>query len=340
MSHSSAPGINSGTDGSVTDDGNQSPAEHQEKRQKSSAWWLLLAAGLVTGGLMLWFSLRDRSSSEVSEPQPVSVELQRVQESTVEESSDFVGQLEAQQGTVLQAETEGRITQIFVSSGDRVAAGDPIVQLSPDRSQAEYRGALADVRAAQAGRSNAIAQLEVARADRVSAEAEVSLQLQEIERTRTLVSRGALEQQQLDRVERDIESARANLNAAIKRVEAAQAQLNQTEADVERSQADANAIQSDLDDTLVVAPIDGQVGELSVKLGDYVTTSVVLTSIVQNDTLDLELAIPVERRGDLRLGMPVELLSEDGQQPMNTGDWKSTRLNSSHSQQSRMPSSA
>ncbi|MEM6434143.1 MAG: hypothetical protein AAF773_09880 [Cyanobacteria bacterium P01_D01_bin.115] len=35
------------------------------------------------------------------------------------------------------------------------------------------------------------------------------------------------------------------------------------------------------------------------------TPSVVLTSIVQNDALDLELAIPVERRGDLRLGMPV-----------------------------------
>ncbi|MEM6838407.1 MAG: efflux RND transporter periplasmic adaptor subunit [Cyanobacteria bacterium P01_C01_bin.120] len=318
MSHSSAPGMNSGTGGSVTDDGNQGPAEQQEKRQKPSVWWLLLAAGLVTGGL-LWFTLRGRSSSGPSEPQPVSVELQRVQESTVEESSEFVGQLEAQQGTVLQAETEGRITQIFVSSGDRVAVGEPIAQLSPDRSQAEYRGALADVRAAQAGRGNAIAQLEVAQADQISAEAEVALQLKEIERTQMLVSRGALEQRQLDRVQRDIDSAQADLNAAIKRVEAARTQLNQTEADVARSQADANAIQEDLADTLVVAPIDGQVGELSVKLGDYVTTSVVLTSIVQNDTLDLELAIPVERRGDLRLGMPVELLSEDDQQPMNTG---------------------
>ncbi|MEO0349836.1 MAG: efflux RND transporter periplasmic adaptor subunit [Cyanobacteria bacterium P01_A01_bin.15] len=304
MSNPSVPSVNT----------TRSSAENQEINRKPSAWWLLLVAALATGGLLLWFALRGRSSSEPSEPQAISVELQRLEETTVEDSSEFVGQLEAQQGTVLQAETEGRVTQIFVSSGDRVEVGDPIVQLSPDRSQAEYRGALADVRVAQAGQSSAIAQFEVAQADRISAEAEVSLQLKEIERTRMLVSRGALEQQQLDRVERDIESARANLNAAVKRVEAAQAQINQTEADVERSQADANAIQADLSDTLVAAPIAGQVGELSMKLGDYVTPSVALTSIVQNDTLDLEMAIPIERRGDLRLGMPVELLGVDGQQ--------------------------
>ncbi|MEO0409303.1 MAG: efflux RND transporter periplasmic adaptor subunit [Cyanobacteria bacterium P01_A01_bin.135] len=270
----------------------------------------------IAAGGLLWFLLKGRSSPESPQPQAISVELQTIQESTVEESSEFVGQLEAQQGTVLQAETEGRVTQIFVSSGDRVAVGDPIVQLSPERSQAEYRGALADVRAAQAGQSNAIAQLEVAQADRISAEAEVSLQGKEIEGTRMLVSEGALEQQQLDRVVRDLESTRANLNAAVRRVDAAQALLNQTEADVARSQADANAIQEDLDDTLVVAPIAGQVGELSMKLGDYVTPSTALTNIVQNDTLDLEMAIPVERRGELRLGMPVELLSMDGQPPI------------------------
>ena len=52
---------------------------------------------------------------------------------------------------------------------------------------------------------------------------------------------------------------------------------------------------------------------MSTKLGDYVTPDVALTSIVQNDTLDLEMAIPVERRGDLRLGMPVELLVQMAQ---------------------------
>ena len=322
MSHPSMPSVdceNAKPVAEVTDfDDNSDSTELHKRSYKPFLWWLL-PVSLLAGGALLWLILRGDSSSEPAAPQAVSVELQRLQESRVEDSTGFVGQLEAQQGTVLQAKTEGRVTQIFVSSGDQVAEGDPIVQLSPDRSQAEYRGAVADVRAAQAGRSNAIAQLEVAEADRISAESEVSLQQKEIERTRTLVSQGALAQQQLDRVERDLDSARANSNAAVKRVNAAQAQLNQSEADVDSSQANANAVQEDLNDTLVVAPIAGQVGEMSIKLGDYVTPDVALTSIVQNDTLDLEMAIPVERRRDLRLGMPVELLGADGAEPVGTG---------------------
>lgn len=274
---------------------------------------------VVGGGLLLWQVLRRQSSPEAQASQAIPVELQRVQSATVRDSSRFVGQLEAQEGIILQAETQGRVTQIFVSSGEQVSAGDPIVQLSPDRSEAEYRSALAEVRATQAARTNALAQLEVAEADRVSAQAELSLQQKELERTQALVTQGVLAQQQLDIVERDIESAQAALEAAIKRVNAAQAQVDQSDADIATSQADAAAIQEDLNDTLVVAPIAGQVGELSMKLGDYVTSDTSLTTIVQNGTLDLEMAVPVERRNDLEIGMPVELLGADGEQALITG---------------------
>ena len=284
-----------------------------------SLWWLLSALGVSNGMLLLWqVSKRQESQAQVVS-QAMPVELQQVQSATLEHSSGFVGQLEAQQSLSLQAETQGRITQVYVSSGEQVAAGDPIIQLSASRSEAELRSAVSEVRATQAARANALAQLEVAEADRISAEAELILQEQEMMRVLTLVEAGALPQQDLDVAERDIKSAQAELDASIRRVNAAHALLSQSEADISSAQADAAAIEADLSDTLVVAPIAGQVGEITIKLGDYVTSSTQLTTIVQNDTLDLEIAIPVEQSSNLEIGMPVELLDATGEQPLTTG---------------------
>jgi RND family efflux transporter MFP subunit len=251
--------------------------------------------------------------------QAMPVELQPVRSTTLEDSSRFVGQLEAQQSLSLQAETQGRITQIYVSSGDHVAVGEPIMQLSASRSEAELRGAVSEVRAAQAASTNALAQLDVAEADRLSAEADLHLQQEEMIRTLALVEQGALPQQDLDIAQRDITSAQAALDASVRRVNAAQALLSQSEADIGSAQAAVAAIEADLNDTLVVAPIAGQIGEIAVKVGDYVTSSTSLTTIVQNDTLDFEMAVPVEQSANLAIGLPVELLKADGEQPLTTG---------------------
>jgi RND family efflux transporter MFP subunit len=58
----------------------------------------------------------------------------------------------------------------------------------------------------------------------------------------------------------------------------------------------------------VVAPIAGIVGNIPVKVGDFVQTSTTLTNIIQNGALELNLSIPAERGPELREGLPVELL--------------------------------
>lgn len=307
------------TDRGESDRQAETPADSTARRRSGYLWWLVPAL-LAGGGVLAWQLFGSNSSeTEQAAPRAVAVELQRLQAATVKESSQFIGQLEAQNAVALQAETQGRVTQVIVASGDRVAARDPIVQLSPDRPEAEYRSAVANVRSAQAARANAIAEIDVAEANRADADAEVALQAEEIERTRFLVTQGALSQQDLDLAERNIRSAQAALEAADKQVGAARARLKQAEADVASAEADAAAVEEDLEDTLVVAPIAGRIGEISVKRGDYVTPDTALTAIVQNDVLDLELAVPVERRNDLEIGMQVELLEPDSDALLTTG---------------------
>lgn len=293
-----------------------SPAGPQAKRN-----WLIWLAALIVlagGGFALWRLLGQGGGQQGGMPMGggIPVTLERMQSTTLRDRASFVGALDAQAGVVLQPEANGRITRIYVSSGAQVAAGDPIMELSADRSQAELSAALASVSAAQSARDNSRAQLQSLLAQRIRIEADVKLQTTEFTRTKRLVDAGAQSQQALDEVERDRNAAIASLAAATEEIGAAQASLDQAEAFLEQSQSTANATREDLLDKTVTAPIAGVVGNIPVELGDYVQPGGTLTTITQNDTLELEIDIPTEQIGEIRLGMPVELFTFGADTPV------------------------
>jgi RND family efflux transporter MFP subunit len=287
----------------------ESSAQVLEPPRRRMWLWLLLTVLLVGGGgFLAWrlFSTRG-ASQEAPQAQGIPVKLQELAMGSVEDSSSFVGSLEAQQTVSLRPETQGRVTQIFVRSGDRVNVGAPIAELEPERSQAEFNAALANINASRATRNNAQAQLRTARAEQARATAELELQDTEYKRTSDLVSQGVLARQQLDLVTRDRNTARAALKATEEQVAAAQASVDQSNADLAAAESQAESIREDLRDTTVTAPIAGVVGDIPIKLGDYVTPSTLLTNITENSTLDIDISVPVERKNQLRIGLPVEL---------------------------------
>ena len=60
------------------------------------------------------------------------------------------------------------------------------------------------------------------------------------------------------------------------------------------------------------APFSGVVGDIPVHLGDYVSPTTVLTTVDENADLEAYIYIPTERAGQVRMGLPVELLATDG----------------------------
>ncbi|WP_309739039.1 efflux RND transporter periplasmic adaptor subunit, partial [Chamaesiphon sp. OTE_20_metabat_361] len=54
------------------------------------------------------------------------------------------------------------------------------------------------------------------------------------------------------------------------------------------------------------------VGNIPLKVGDYVAKGDALTTLTKNDSFDLNLAIPFDRARQLRAGLPVELLDAAG----------------------------
>jgi RND family efflux transporter MFP subunit len=294
-------------------DGKKPPTSPKPKPPWQVILGLILLLLLGYGGWRWWQSSQaNNTSSQATQPQAAPVGLKTLQSSTVRETSQFIGSLTSPQSVTISPEIAGRVSNIYVSEGDEVQAGDPLVQLRPNRQTAELSGLQAAVNSAEAARANAQAQLQSVQSERAAAAAEVELQNEQYQRRQFLVEEGALAQEELDLVQRDRLGAVAQLNSLDDQIAAARANLNQAEAAVAEAEANVEVSEDQLQDTNIAAPFAGEVGNIIVKLGEYVAPGNPLTSVTQNDPLELELAIPVQRRADLSTGLPVELEDTQG----------------------------
>lgn len=304
---------------------------------------------------------QNRNSTVATPPPAVPVKLQTLQSSMLEESTEFVGTLEAKQVVTLRPQIDGRVSRISASDGQQVKAGTPIIQLEPDREMAQVNAAIAgvdrqkalgenaraNVSQAEAEINSAIADLAQARANVKSRKAELEqkqadlkLAEKEFQRAQFLVSQGAQAKQELDirSSNRDVaiaatDAARENLSAANasqaaaeakvqvarEKVKAVKASLEEQNASISQSKAELASTSTNLKYNRVVAPIDGTVGDILVKIGDYVKIGDPLTTLTQDRAFDLNISIPVERADDLRLGLPVELIGNDLEHPTALG---------------------
>jgi multidrug efflux pump subunit AcrA (membrane-fusion protein) len=67
-----------------------------------------------------------------------------------------------------------------------------------------------------------------------------------------------------------------------------------------------------LQETAVIAPFAGVIGDIPVKVGDYLQKGDPIATLTENQLLDLRLSIPLERQPQLRLGLPVQMLDAQG----------------------------
>lgn len=88
--------------------------------------------------------------------------------------------------------------------------------------------------------------------------------------------------------------------------------IAQARADVAEAIAQVRTAEVNVSKTRIVAPISGIVGDIPVEAGDYVDQGDTLTTLTQNNLLELNLSIPLEDASRLRLGLPVQILDNQG----------------------------
>ncbi|HEY9828768.1 MAG TPA: efflux RND transporter periplasmic adaptor subunit [Stenomitos sp.] len=280
-------------------------------------------------------------SAQAQGSQATPVQIENVATQWVEETEDFVATLESRQSITLKPRVAGQVIGIYAKPGDRVPAGTPIIQIDAreqvasvisqamgaQSAQADVAGAKADTAKAQADLATAKAQLQTYEADRQAKLADLKLSQQQYERYQKLKVAGAISQDALDQyantlnvaranlkaVETNIQAQRSNIAAQSAQIDAQYSAAVKAESQVRQAQADTQAQSAKLQYYRIAAPFNGIVGNIPVKEGDFVDTSTNLATLSENNALEVNIPIPIEKSANLKIGTPVELLNSQGQ---------------------------
>ena len=175
----------------------------------------------------------------------------------------WVGVVIATHTAELASDTPARVTRVFVRTGARVRAGDPLVQF--DASQSQTAVGMANAQLSQRVSEESRAQVRVEAAER------------QLERLRT----GAtwLSEQELDQAKTEARMASADLQSARAAVGVGRAQLQQQVLQSKRR--------------TLSAPFAGTVVELGIDPGDSVTPGQLLMRVL-SDEREVRFAAPAE----------------------------------------------
>jgi membrane fusion protein, multidrug efflux system len=231
---------------------------------------------------------RDRGvqAAEGQKPRPVKIEQAQVRD--VRRQVDVVGTLAAREEVVVSAEVDGRVARLAHDLGDRVGAGDALIELDPEKLQYRAEAQKAALEQARA-RYGASGDGDLPPLERVPAVVSTGAQLaeaeQQLDRAKNLASRNLLPRSDLDAAQTRFDTAKAARDAAL-------ASARQLRADIESQTSSLRLAQRNLRDAVIRAPFDGYVAERLVSQGQYIQTQAPVMRIVRLQPLKITAEVP------------------------------------------------
>lgn len=215
----------------------------------------------------------------------------------------------------------GYVTDVVVTDNEQVRAGDVLLRIDPRDHRARFERAAADVAAATAALADIAASrrlqdavIEQQRADIAAAEAELARSRLDLDRYQSLSRSAFTPRQRLEQAEADYNKAlaaqrkaSAALAAALRKLDVLTAEQGAAEAALAQAQASRDLARIDLDATVITAPLDGIVGNRTVRAGNYVRPGSELMAIVPSRGLWVEANFKETQIARMRPGDPVTL---------------------------------
>jgi len=199
--------------------------------------------------------------------------------------------------TVIASQVSGYVVAVEVNDYAQVTAGQVLVRVDDRPYRARVEQARANLHGAQANLANndqarasksasiksQVAATESARAQLLRARADMA-------RADELVGDGSISVRERDQTLAGLRQAEAQVNEAVESREIAIQDRRSVDvgreslvAQVEGARAQLDTALIDLEHTVIRAPEAGQLGEVSVRLGQYVTNGTQLTTLVPPD---------------------------------------------------------
>lgn len=278
---------------------------------RSWLWWLLpVALAPLALGVGSQFRPSNETLAETA-PLPVqAITVNPVSAYTVER--EYVGEIVAGRTSSLGFEAGGTVVEMLVDEGDTVAADQPLAKLDTRSLQTQRQQLVAqqDQATAQlAELRNGPRQQNIAAARAAVTELEQQVALARLQqgRRQDLYERGAISQEELDQ-------QTFGAGALESRLAQAQSQLDELQVGTRPEQIEAQAarvrqlkaqIQStevDLTKSVMTAPFAGRISQRLVDEGVVVSGGQGVLELVESNTVEARIGIPVDVADVLAIG--------------------------------------
>jgi multidrug efflux pump subunit AcrA (membrane-fusion protein) len=283
---------------------------------------------LVSGGGCTRGQSEASINSETPEVKPVEVSSTVAEVREVPLSLGANGTFEATESSDLAPPAEGLVIATPVDAGASVKSGDVVVRLDDRDARLRFEQAKAVVDQAEASLRQAesrigmgagsafeaakVPEVQAAQAAFESAKAKTTLSDADAARYAELFKSGDVSRSMYEKYRSDADSARAQAEAAKQQYEVALNTARQgfqgvgsAQAALASARAQLAIAQKAVDDTVVRAPFAGQITARPVAVGEYVSRTSKLVTIVRSNPLKLLLQMPEAHASRIRRGLQV-----------------------------------
>jgi HlyD family secretion protein len=203
------------------------------------------------------------------------------------------GRLEAKQVDIA-TKYPGRIKSVLADEGDTVDAGQIVATMDTEPLEAQLRQAEAQIREAQDNRRTALAEVTVK-------QAEFAYSDKQYKRSKELVIRGAVSEQ-----ERDIDLAHMEMTRAA--LLGAKAQAVRAQSAIDAATAEAERLKAEIKDSVLKSPIRGRVQNRLAEPGEVLPAGGKVLALVDLSDVYMYVFLPSLIAGKVPLGSEARIV--------------------------------
>lgn len=188
--------------------------------------------------------------------------------------------------TIISSKVSGYVKEVLVQDFEQVKQGQPLVAIDNvaylakvEQTKAALVGQRAALDKIQQNRLSALASAKISQSAIENATAQLHRAQMEAKRVNALVKTGSASKREQDQVQANLKQAEAGLIQAKQQHKIAEQNELSVDsgevsalASVDSAKATLDLAQQDLENTIIKAPVNGRLGEIGVKLGQFVTT--------------------------------------------------------------------
>jgi len=235
----------------------------------------------------------------------------------------FTGLVKPARSSDLGFKRTGRITNVSVDQGDRVALGQVLAQLDTDSVAASLLETEAQLAAAKAKLAELVAgprvqTIQAARAQVAEQTAQVRLAETQFQRTESLKGSGAISKQEYDDARYQLAAVEGRLNVVNSQLEELEAgtrveQIDAQKANVAQLDAAVAGLKVDIEESSLLAPYDAIVSKRMLDEGTIVPAGSIVLRLVESSQAEVWIGLPADTVSTLEIGAPYSIKIDDDQ---------------------------